>query len=101
MKPATVYGILLLAVLATGCGQPPRGDKGDVGQPGTPGEPGAPGLCIVQPAPDSPGVYVTCPDGSQVHLQDGATFICPTPEPTPVPEVDDDKHKEPRHGHKK
>jgi len=75
MKPTVIFGALLLMILASGCGQPPRGDKGDTGQPGTPGEPG---ICVVQPGPA--GVFVTCPDGTTVHVQDGDVFVCPVPE---------------------
>ena len=85
MKPTVVFGALLLMILASGCGQPPKGDKGDAGQPGTPGEPG---ICVVQPGPA--GVFVTCPDGTTTHVLDGDMFVCPTPEV--VPPTDDDDH---------
>ena len=67
---------LLLLVVATGCAGP-KGNTGPTGIAGPAGIPGPSGVCVVQPAVESSGVDITCPDGTQVHLDDGATYVCP------------------------
>ena len=74
---------LVLSLIVVGC----AGPTGPRGPTGIAGPTGPAGVCVVEPSPISNGVDVTCPDGTQVHLSDGESFVCP------AIEEDDDNGK--------